>query len=790
MKNFYLSLTVLLFLAFLLLNISNLPAQEEKEFNYPALSKILKYSEDHSNVKEDSYYAIPKVWTINPENCKKELEELVISEEVTEPVEISEPYKLMEETIEEIITYDMKHSEKPVIDLKTGDGVIAINSLPRVLSMYDHNGDGFIGNLEGEDITLNKEGSREMGTFIKNILILPYLKAMGYNTVHFQPITEIGVYGRKGNLGSSFAIKDPFGIDPGLADPLFEGITVEDQYLAFIEAAHALDMKVVQEVIPRTVSVDSKILEDHPEYGYWVIDGCEKRMPDYYSPAYEYVTSEGKKKFPDRESFEKWFYGEYKDKIYGNTYDLADLIDVNQTDPEFAGFFMPSPDVVKREENGRLAGYYYKIDEQGNKIEGEIDETVKAEVLPAFCDTPFEVQPFWQDVTYLKLYEDKKGDMLILTPLSFVTAKFFKDVEPEIEKEYRNLEVWNMITGYFTKFKEMGVDAFVMDMGHALPEDLKKDIKEILPNVWEENLGVNFEFLAGNPLIVTGNTFGYIFPVFYNPTDTKMYEENPETTVTLHIKEINRMVREIAEFDNYEGKMFGSPDNYNTKRVGQSAATRDLTKAPLREGTDIPDFTLAPVDPVMAKRITLLYHTLFRLLSEKGGSPFIFNPVFGNEFVATSTINVGLATHIDEANRFYEYLTPEERENNPEAPKLLLMSKPDRSGGEWTNKDNIIGEIMELNSVIEELNPLLKKNKHMEVIDTGNQEVIFLELTDPEEGGENLAIAANLNLEKENSLELPVEVKEYYLNRPAVGPEEGEKGTMNLSPGKVTVFTY
>jgi hypothetical protein len=59
-------------------------------------------------------------------------------------------------------------------------------------------------------------------------------------------------------------------------------------------------------------------------------------------------------------------------------------------------------------------------------------------------------------------------DLPLVTPLSFVTAKFFKDVEPEIERKYRNEPVWNMITVYFDKFKHMGVDGFVLDMGHAL----------------------------------------------------------------------------------------------------------------------------------------------------------------------------------------------------------------------------------------------------------------------------------------------------------------------------------
>jgi hypothetical protein len=110
-------------------------------------------------------------------------------------------------------------------------------------------------------------------------------------------------------------------------------------------------------------------------------------------------------------------------------------------------------------------------------------------------------------------------------------------------------------------------------------------------------------------------------------------------------KKYERLFEEVSEFQHYKGKMFGYPDNYNTKRIGQSTATRILTEAPLRNGTT-PDFTKAPVDQDKARKISLLYYSLFSIFSEKEDSPFLFNPVFGTEFVATSTVNVGLNTHI------------------------------------------------------------------------------------------------------------------------------------------------
>ena len=173
---------------------------------------------------------------------------------------------------------------------------------------------------------------------------------------------------------------------------------------------------------------------------------------------------------------------------------------MTQTDPEYTGYFLPAPDRVKREPNGKLIGLYFEKDADGKKIPGQLDRAMKSEVFPAFCDTPFEIQPFWADVTYLRLYDDVDGSMPMLRPLTFVNAKFFKDVQPDVERKYRYKPVWGMITGYFDKFKSLGVDGFVLDMGHALPEDLKTGIKRVLPDVWEENLGAGFDYLARVPI--------------------------------------------------------------------------------------------------------------------------------------------------------------------------------------------------------------------------------------------------------------------------------------------------
>ncbi|MDQ7821275.1 MAG: hypothetical protein RDV48_00635 [Candidatus Eremiobacteraeota bacterium] len=762
------------------------PSSPEK--SCPALESMLATCEQHRGDEPRGDFVIPRAWMVSPLDPRGHLEKLLAQGQVTGAAKVERPYVLYAEVIKKIFAAEEKGStDAHECNLLTGKGIVAVNALPRLMSMYDLDGDGLIGSAGGADITLNAQGTRETGTFARNILVLPYLKALGYTTIHFQPITEIGVYGRKGNLGSPFAIRDPFTIDPNLADPLFPQSAAE-QYRAFIEAAHAMGMKVVQEVIPRTLSIDSTILEKHPQYGYWVKAGTPRRMPEYYSPSYQYPTDGGKKTFRDRPSFEKWFYNDYKKKIYGGTYTLDDLIDVTKTDPEFASWFLASPDVVKREADGRLTGYYYARGAAG-KEKGALDESLRAEVFPAFCDTPFEIQPFWQDVTYLRLYANNDGKLPMLNALSFVTAKFFKDVEPSVERRYRNEPVWKMITGYFGKFKAMGVDGFVLDMGHALPDDLKKDIRKVLPLVWEENLGASFADLARSPMIITGKAFSYCMPSYSDSSEMKKYEDSPRDALSFYREHTVKMCREVASSPRYKGRMFGFPENYNTKRIGQTPAARILARAPFLGDTAVRDFTCAPVDPVKARRIALMYYELFRVMAAREGSPFLFNAVFASEFVPSSTINVGLSTHIKEARQFYDYMTPEERKAHPDAPKLLLFCKPDRQGEEWTSARHFIGDIVALNKALEKMKSLLAKNQHL-VVKEAPEPLLFLSLQSGDRSAEKAAVLVNLDLERDCRYTFSDTVKRYYYRKPAVSPEAGRDGAMVLPPGGVTILGY
>lgn len=72
------------------------------------------------------------------------------------------------------------------------------------------------------------------GTFRAAEQHLPRLKALGATIVWLMPVQQIGEKNRKGTMGSPYAVKDYYSVEPGLG-------SLED-LLHFVTAAHAAGM--------------------------------------------------------------------------------------------------------------------------------------------------------------------------------------------------------------------------------------------------------------------------------------------------------------------------------------------------------------------------------------------------------------------------------------------------------------------------------------------------------------------------------------------------------------------
>ena len=103
------------------------------------------------------------------------------------------------------------------------------------------------------------------GTFAAVEADLPRIHALGVDAIWLLPIHPIGTEKRKGTLGSPYAISDYRAVNPEFG-------TMED-FAHLCDAAHALGLKVLIDVVYHHTSPDSVLVKTHPEYFYKKPDG-------------------------------------------------------------------------------------------------------------------------------------------------------------------------------------------------------------------------------------------------------------------------------------------------------------------------------------------------------------------------------------------------------------------------------------------------------------------------------------------------------------------------------------
>ncbi|MBN2696035.1 MAG: alpha-amylase, partial [Bacilli bacterium] len=117
----------------------------------------------------------------------------------------------------------------------------------------------------------NFDKMKETGTFVKMLALLPLIKKIGIDTIYLLPLSRFSLENKKGELGSPYGVASFFDLDPNLKDPLTGNVmTVEDEFKAFVEACHVLDMRVLIDIIPRTNAIANDLIKDHPDWFYWI----------------------------------------------------------------------------------------------------------------------------------------------------------------------------------------------------------------------------------------------------------------------------------------------------------------------------------------------------------------------------------------------------------------------------------------------------------------------------------------------------------------------------------------
>ena len=225
-------------------------------------SQILRTIRDNLQSKMDHgekiSYFIPSLWLGT--SLKEPLRRVKVN-----------PCQFFVQKIDEILNFSLSSNEADYLKGEEWSRkAVVYNLFAHHTTAFDHSQKGHL------ESARSATGFRDTGTFLKTIALLPYIKSLGVNTLHLLPITTIGEDGRKGNLGSPYAIRNPFKLDENLSEP-FLGMRVEDEFCGLVEAAHHLGMKVVVEFVFRTASKDSDWVKEHPGWFYWIKEFVEDR---------------------------------------------------------------------------------------------------------------------------------------------------------------------------------------------------------------------------------------------------------------------------------------------------------------------------------------------------------------------------------------------------------------------------------------------------------------------------------------------------------------------------------
>ena len=377
------------------------------------------------------------------------------------------------------------------------DNALVYNCLVRHVTSYDH-GPGVV-----------QDGWRTTGTFLKMIGLLPYLIDMGIDTICLLPITETGKVGRKGALGSPYAVRHPLHLEPTLAEPAVP-MSVEDQARTFVECCHAVGIKVVLETVLRTASLDSELVPLNPQWFYWV---DEARLEE----------QDGVLRAP---SF---------------TDDDLELMNEKVEQRDFKGLPEPPADYQEL----FTVSTPSRLKQTSKAGRGSAQRTASYGSPGAFADWPADdPQPAWTDVTYLRLHDHPAYQYM-----AYNTLRMF---ERELDDDrYRMYPLWNTIAAVIPYYvRSLNIDGAMIDMGHALPRTLQRSVlseaRKARPDMilFEENFHLEKDSADA----------GYDAAVGYLPFDA----HRPDRLIAF--------LRRVEAAD-IPVRFFATPETHNTPRA-------------------------------------------------------------------------------------------------------------------------------------------------------------------------------------------------------------------------------
>lgn len=414
------------------------------------LKKLLDVLKGHDHKNETYNYVIPDLWNAwgyqGEEMVRTSWGELIVN-----------PYHFYSQVIESFIlpkaedevNYNqslslIKQSYQDKPGYLGGDWIkdsVVYSMMVRTSTAWDHDRSG---DLENHNLyNLN-----ETGTFVKSLVLLPLLKKMGVDTVYMLPISKFSLKDKKGELGSPYGVSNFFEIDQSLKDNMTGSeMTVEEEFQAFVEACHILDMKVMIDIIPRTNSVESDLILEHPDWFYWVYTDT---FHEYYPP---YVPGLGSTLTPKPEYLPYVYTSE---AVWNHIHK-----------------FSYAPNIIDPEKWERVVKEYHET--EGASILDLVSREFGLTVAPAFSDHINDVQPPWTDVTFFRMYLDHPVEsQKYLGGQELPPYILFDTIKSNLYKgNIINEGLWATLSNIIPHYQQhYGIDGARIDMGHALPSEL------------------------------------------------------------------------------------------------------------------------------------------------------------------------------------------------------------------------------------------------------------------------------------------------------------------------------
>ena len=100
------------------------------------------------------------------------------------------------------------------------------------------------------------------GTFAAAQAQLPRLADLGVSILWLMPVQPIGEHNRKGRLGSPYAVKDYYGVNPEFG--------TAEELKTFVDTAHRLGFHVILDWVANHTAWDSNLVAEHP--GWYLRD--------------------------------------------------------------------------------------------------------------------------------------------------------------------------------------------------------------------------------------------------------------------------------------------------------------------------------------------------------------------------------------------------------------------------------------------------------------------------------------------------------------------------------------